>query len=340
MAIAVTRQGRPVPEHKVKIVNELVELIKKYKVIALTKMEGIGALQVQRLRNMLRGRVLIKMAKNTLMKIALNKAKKFKPGIEKLADHVIGSCAFVFTNENPVKINLFLGKNKAKAPAKAGQLAQNDIIVPEGNTGLPPGPVISELNEVGIPTRVQSGSVWVAKDTVVCKKGEKISRKLALVLSRLGIEPMEVGLSLHAAYDDGIIFTEEELTIHPEEIKQQIQTAHIEALNLSINAYIPTPDTIPILLQKAHNEAFNLSINAYIPTKETLPYILSKAHAEATTLASKILEIKPDALPSEIITTIPRPAEAAPAEEAKEEKKEEKKEEEEEEELGLGSLFG
>ena len=339
MAIAVTKQGRPVPEHKVKIVDELVNLIKKHKVIALTKMDTIGAHQVQRLRNMLRGRVLIKMAKNTLMKIALNKAKKFKPGIEKLADYITGSCAFVFTNENPVKINLFLERNKAKAPAKAGQTAQSDIIVPEGNTGLPPGPVISELNEVGIPTKVQSGSVWVAKDTVVCKKGEKISRKLALVLSRLGIEPMEVGLSLHAAYDDGVIFTEEELTIHPEEIKQQIQTAHIEAFNLALNATVPTTDTMPILLQKAYSEAINLSINACIPTKETLPYILSKAHVEATSLASKILEIKPDALPSEVVTTVPQPVEKAEVKE--EEKKEEKKEEEEEEEeLGLGSLFG
>ena len=338
MTVILTRQGRRVPEHKVKMVNELVELIKKYKVIALTRMDNIGSLQVQKLRNMLRERVLIKMVKNTLMKIALNRANKFKPGIEKLADHVTGSCAFVFTNENPIKINLFLEKNKAKAPAKEGQIAQSDIIVPEGNTGLPPGPVISELNEVGIPTRVQSGSVWVAKDTVVCKKGEKISRKLALVLSRLGIEPMEVGLTLHAAYDDGVILTEEELTIHPEEIKQQIQTAYIQAFNVAINVAIPTPDTIPLLLQRAHIEAINLAINASIPTKETIPHLLAKVHAEAATLASKILEIKPDALPSDIVNVVSQPTVEHVVE--KEEKKEEKKEEEEEEELGLGSLFG
>ena len=181
-----------------------------------------------------------------------------------------------------------LEKNKVRAIAKAGDKASFDVVVPAGNTGLSPGPVISQFSTVGIPTRIESGSVWVNKDTLVCRKGEVISLQLANILSKLGIKAVEIGLSLKVVYDDGYIITEEDLVVDLDEIRKSIEEAHSYAFNLSINAAIPIPENIGLLLQKAHQEAYFLAVNAAIPTKETIRDLLRKAHAEALALSQKI----------------------------------------------------
>jgi len=107
--------------------------------------------------------------------------------------------------------------------AKAGDVASWDVVVPAGNTGLPPGPIISQLSGVGLPTRIESGSVWINRDTLVVKQGEVIDARLAGVLSKLGIKPVEAGLIMKAVYDDGLTITEEQLRIDLDEIQRNIQ---------------------------------------------------------------------------------------------------------------------
>ena len=95
---------------------------------------------------------------------------------------------------NPFKLALLLERGKVKTTAKSGDIAAMDVVVPAGNTGQPPGPIISQLNGVGLPTRIESGSVWVSKDTLVVRRGEVINERLAGVLSKLGIKAVELGI--------------------------------------------------------------------------------------------------------------------------------------------------
>ncbi|MEM3824361.1 MAG: 50S ribosomal protein L10, partial [Candidatus Bathyarchaeia archaeon] len=167
-------------------------------------------------------------------------------------------------------------------------IAAFDIIVPAGNTGQPPGPIISQLNAVGLPTRIEAGSVWVSKDTLVARKGDVIDERLASVLSKLGIKPVEAGLSIRVIYDDGFIITQEQLKIDIKEIQQTIQKAQADAFALSISCAYPTPENTVTLLQLAHQEAYALSINAAIPTKNTIVDLIRKAHMEMLSLSSRL----------------------------------------------------
>jgi large subunit ribosomal protein L10 len=168
------------------------------------------------------------------MKRAIENVKE-KPELKKLEKYLSGSNVFLFTNMNPFKLALLLEKSKVRLIAKAGDVASFDVIVPAGNTGLPPGPIISQLNAVGLPTRIESGSVWIAKDTLVARKGEVISEKLASVLSKLGIKAVEAGLTLKAVYDDGLLIEERQLTLNIDETRKQLEAAQNEAFRLSIN---------------------------------------------------------------------------------------------------------
>jgi len=139
-----------------------------------------------------------------------------------------------------------------------------------------------------LPTRIESGSVWINRDTLVVKQGEVIDARLASVLSKLGIRPVEAGLIMKAVYDDGLIITEEQLRIDLDEIQRNIQEAGVYAFNLSLNAAYPVPETIELLVQTAFQQAYNLSLNAVIPTSETIVDLLRKAHIEASSLNAKL----------------------------------------------------
>lgn len=271
---------------KLKEVEEIEALINQYKVIGIASLQKVRASQLQELKKKLAADVYMRVIKNTLMEKAIKNCKK--RGLEKMESYLTGSNIFLFTNLNPFKLAFLLEKGKVRLAAKAGDVASFDVIVPAGNTGQPPGPIISQLNAVGLPTRIEAGSVWITKDTLVARKGDVISERLASVLSKLGIKPVEAGLILKAVYDDGLIIEGEQLKIDVNETRRQIEKAHMEAFKLSVGAAYPTRENIQALIQLAHQEAYALALGAAIPSRETIRDLIRRAHAEMLSLSMRI----------------------------------------------------
>ncbi|MBT7903658.1 50S ribosomal protein L10 [Candidatus Woesearchaeota archaeon] len=277
-----------VSEQKKETVKELVELIKTYPIIGALNMSDLPARQIQKMRENLRGQVVIKMTKRRLMKIAFEQAEKDKKGISKLNEKLIGMPALLFTKDNPFAIFKTLNKNKSSAPAKAGQIAPKDIIIPAGPTSFAPGPIIGQLGALGIPTGVENGKVAVKKDATVAKEGDKIKSELAGILTRLGIEPMEIGLALTAVYEDGMIYDKNVLNIDEDEYINNITQCHTWAFNLCMEAGIFNKETIGLMLTNGASDARALSIGQGIMTKDTAQDILAKAERQANSLKSQI----------------------------------------------------
>jgi len=273
-------------KRKVRIVEELAGLMKEYSVIGIASLSKIRARDLQELRKVLRPHVKLKCAKNTLFRIAAKKVGL--KNLEELEPFLKGENIFIFANMNPYKLNIMLEKTKVKTEAKPGDVASDDVVIPAGNTGLPPGPVISKLSSLGIPTRIESGSIWVVRDTVVAKKGEVLSQDLADILKRLGVRAVEVGLTLKAAYEDGVVLSKEDLTIDLEEIRANIEEAYAHALAVSVETGYVTPETITPILLTAYTRCLNLAIQVAYPCPETLPHLLAKAEAEASKLAEAV----------------------------------------------------
>ena len=284
--------ARPVPEWKRKLVEEIKGYLSRYRYVLIADLFKVRAAQVQELRKMLRGRALVKVLKNRLVEKAIEEleADGGPKGLSSLKPYLQGQNLFIFTDENPFKLALALERFKVKVVPGPGDVATNDIVVPAGNTGLPPGPIISMLNAVGIPTRIESGSVWVARDTLVARKGDVISPELAYVLSRLELKVLELGITLKAAYMDGTVVPGEELKLDVEGIREAISEAYQAAFNLSLNASYPTRENIGLLVQIAHMRALSLALEAGVPSKDTIGLLLAKAEAEAKALASLLAE--------------------------------------------------
>lgn len=275
-----------VAEYKKEIVGNLVNLINEYPIIAVVNMENLPAPQLQAMRAQLRSSFKITMTKRRLMNLAIGQTKAKKNGIEKLETHLGGMPALIFTKENPFKLSKTLRKNKSPAPAKPGQIAPRDIAVSKGSTSFAPGPIIGELALAGIKAGVEGGKVAIKEDTVVVKAGEKIKPKVAEILTRLGIQPMEVGLELVAVYENGLIYTRDVLSIDETEYKNRLSNASRWAFNLAVNSSYPTKETILVLIGKANNDAKNLGISQKILEKGIIDSLLAKAEVQMNSLKS------------------------------------------------------
>ena len=284
----VVRQSTLLKADKVK---EVTELLSKYNAVAIASLEKVRAAQLQKLKKKLQDSAYLRVVKNSLMSRAVSEVEG-KKDIKQLEEFLTGPNLYLFTNLNPFKLTILLEKSRVKASARAGDLAAFDVNVPAGNTGLPPGPIISQFTAVGLRTRIEAGSVWVSKSTTVVKKGEPISLQLSSLLSKLGIKPVEVGLSLRVVYDDGVIIPEEDLKLDIDDFKQSLQDAYQYAFNLSIEAAIPLPENIGYLIRKANQEAYSLAINAEITNKDTIKDLIRKANMEMQSLSKKLDESK------------------------------------------------
>ena len=280
------------PKKKTQMYQQLQELPKKYKSVALVKMNKVRSSQILPLRKTLKNEVEFVSIKNKVAQKALEDLDI--PGIKEMTKELLDQCLFMFTNMSPFKLNVLLAKNKIMMAARGGDIASIDVVVPAKNTGIAPGPMLTEFKEAGIPTKIDQGTIWIAKDTTPVKKGEAINEKLATLLGKLDIKPVEAGISLYAALEDGFKYTEQEMIIDVEKIRNEFSQAHQEAVSLAIEAAYVTSDNISQILAKAAQYARSLSTESGFMTNETKEQILQRAHAHAQSVANQAKDYTPN----------------------------------------------
>lgn len=280
---------KEIPAWKQEVVAGLKKLVEEYPVIGVLDISDLPASQFQQMRQKLRGQAEIVVAKNTLASMAISEVSKTKnPKLAELVSFLRGQTGLIFTRIDPFKLSKLLRESKISAPAKPGAKSMRDVVIPAGETDFAPGPVVGELQRVGIKARIQAGKVVILEDCHLLKVGDTISKEIADVLSKFGIMPLELGLKLRAAYEDGMVFAGEVLEIDEKKTLEQLKLGILNGFNLALNINYPTVLTIGPMIAKAQAAAQNLAINACLPVREVLPMLLAKANVEMLGLATTI----------------------------------------------------
>lgn len=338
-----------VAEWKKDTVTSLEDIIKNNKTVAVVRVDKIPGRQLSILRHQLRDHIHFKVAKKTLIKLALDNQKDGKADVEALGDMLEGQAAILGADMNPFKLFKLLSSKVQPMPAKGGDIAPEDIKVEAGETPFPPGPIVGELGKVGIPAAIDKGKVIIRKTVTPIKKGDTISKDLALVLTKLEIFPFQVGIALDGAWEEGMIYKPSDLDIDMESYQQNLTFGAQMAFNLAVFTAYTTPQTAVPILQKARMQALSLATYAGILTKDTTDLILSKAYggmlAMARLMSADALDDDLQALVAGAAAQAAAPTEETPAKDDSsgggEEKAEEEEEVGEEEAMaGLGALFG
>jgi large subunit ribosomal protein L10 len=241
---------------------------------------------LQDMRKQLRGRVTIRGIKNTLMRIAMERASL--EGTDDFLSEIKGQNIYIFSNGNPFELAMTLHRNKVRVFAKDGDTALETLVIPSGNTGLSPGPIISKFGGLGIRTRIEAGNIWVVQDTDVAKAGDTISADLADLLTRLGIRASEMGLEIKAVYEGGIVIPREDLILDMDVYAERLARAYSGAFQVALKAVYVTPSTIIPLLSMAAQNARNVALEAAYLTPETAPELIARANSQAVNLAKAV----------------------------------------------------
>lgn len=275
------------PQGKQDLYQLMMKLPKSYNVIALSKVNKVRATQLMMIRKKFHKDIVIKVIKNRVTQKAFEKISDIK-GIQELSSQLEGQCALMFTNISPFKLNLIFEQNKVFLPAKGGDITKTEIMIPGGDTGITPGPVLSEFKEANVPTKIDQGTIWVSKDTVVAKPNDVISTKLASLLSKMNIKPIEAGILVNYALADKLIFTESDLRIDLNELKNDLSKSHNQSIALAVESSYFTKESMGHLLSKAFGHANSLAIESNYLTKETAGQIISILLLKANNVASQI----------------------------------------------------
>jgi len=282
---------QPVPkqmtrEQKEEKVEEFKQKMEDHPVVGILDMQNLPSRQLQEMKKEMKEFADIKMSRKTLMQIAIDNAGK--EDINQLDDNDATQPAFIFSNKDPFQLYQLIQENKTSAAADGGETAPNDIVVPEGDTGIGPGPMLGKLQQAGLQVQVDDGSIHVQKDGVIVEKGETITADDAEILNQMGIEPLEIGLTLDVAYNDGDLFTTEQLDIDIDEYRTDVEAAAGQAFNLAVNAGIINETTASAIISEANQKAKNLAISQGLPIEETIEEAISYANSGAQAVDSEV----------------------------------------------------
>lgn len=329
-------------------VARLTKIILDNPVVGIAEVSGIPAPQMQNMRSSLRGNVAVVGSKNSLLALAIHAAAKQRPGIEALADRLHGQSVILATKQNPFKLAKSLRAGASMAPLKANQIAPQDIFIPKGPTPFGPGPIVGELQKVGIPAKIEAGKVVIAKDATPVKAGAVVSPELAGMLAKLGIKPVELKIDLRAAFEHDTLFLPDALAVDDTVILGQLALAVRTAQEVSLQTGWITSQTADALLGRAYKQAIalimekNISVDDAIEQTVTADYakILASIGKKEADLSEELKKRLGENIKVLSQVAVAAPASAGGSAAQADEKPEEKGVSEEEAAAGLGALFG
>jgi len=265
--------NRKTIQKKIEKIEEVKAEMKNYKTVALLELRKLPDSLFQSLRKRIRqdgGKVYV------LKKPVITRALASNKKLNEHASECNKPVALILTNTSPYEINQFFKKNRKKRAAKVGDIANADIVVPEGDTDLPPGPALSELKAGGLNVQIKAGKIVVSKESVVAKKGETITEPKAKALQTLGVKPFEIMANLIFGFDGEYVYHRDILDMG-ETVQTDIAESISQALNVSMNASYPTQHNIELLLGSAVRQSVNLAMNAEVYSSSSIELLLSSA---------------------------------------------------------------
>lgn len=304
-----------ITEKKRAYVAKFAEYVATYKRMLVCNVDNVRSKQMQEIRHELRGKAVLLMGKNTLMKKAVSTLLQEYPQIACLRPCIQGNIGFLFTNEDPAEIRELVESNKVGAPAKAGAISPVNITVPAGNTGMEPGKT-AFFQALNIPTKITRGTVEITSNVDILKEGEKVGNSEATLLAMLDILPFSFGIKVTMIYDEGELYDAKILDLTDEDLEARMMEGinNISGLSLAINH--PTVAAVPHYIINGFKNLMAFCV------ADDVEYTIEAAKEFKEFLAN------PEAF-----------AVAAPVEEAPAAEEEEEEEEESDEDMGL-DLFG
>lgn len=292
---------------KAKYSKELLQCLADYKNIIIVNVDNVGSSQMQKVRLALRGKAVLLMGKNTIIRKFIREQVATNPKLESLLPFVFGNIGFVFTNADLRETRATILSNKVPAAAKTGTIAPNDVHIPAGPTGLDPGQT-SFFQALNIATKIEKGAIAIINPVHLIKKDDKVTASHVALLTKLNVQPFHFGFAVTDIYEDGVTYSAKILDMTKEELEGKFLAGVSKLAAISLAIGFPTQASLPHIVGNAFKKLMSIALEADLDTKEVKEFKAKIAGAAAAAAAAPAAAAKPAA------------AAAAPAAAAKKEK--------------------
>jgi len=231
-------------EKKVEYFARLVSYLEEYPKILLVSCDHIGSAHMQKIRKSLRGKAVILMGKNTMIRRAIRLNKHRNELWENLLPVIFGNVGLVFTKLDLSQIRDAVQALRVPAAAKAGIFAAKDVFVPRGMTTLEPTKT-SFLQALNIASKINKGQIEILNDIHLIKKGERVGSSESALLQMLDVKPFEYGLIVVNVYDSGSVYAPEILDLKEADILAKFASGIGNVAALSLGLSFPTLPAFP-----------------------------------------------------------------------------------------------
>jgi large subunit ribosomal protein LP0 len=306
-----------VAERKQAYFAKLATLLEEYPKIMIVGADNVGSNQMQRIRKTLRGKAVILMGKNTMVRKAVRGASENNPKLNAILPYIKNNVGLVFAKEDLSGIKKLIGENRVAAPAKAGGIAPNDVIIPAGPTGMEPTQT-SFLQALNIASKIVKGQVEIVNDVKLLSTGQKVGSSEATLLAKLNIKPFSYGLTIFTIYDEGSIYESSVLDMTDDIILSKFKSGLNNVACIALATHTPSIAALPHSLMAGYKNILSISL--------ATDFSIKQAEAIKNYLAN----------PGAFAASAPAKTDAKAAAPAKEEKKKEEPKEEEDDDMGLG----
>lgn len=255
--------------------EKLRGLLHEYKNILVCSIDFVGSNQMQEIRIALRGRAVVLIGKNTVVRKVIRDELTKKPQLESLLPLIAGNVGFVFTNDSLADVRKVIQDNKRPAPAKVGVFATNAVVVPAGMTGMDPGQT-AFFQSMEIATKISRGSIEILNDVHLIAEGDKVTASHVVLLGKMGIKPFSYGMKVQHVYEDGFVFAAAVLDMDENDLlnKWGVGLRHVAAVGNALG--MPTKAAVPFSVKNAFRKLLAVAFATNLEFEEAKE-LLSKA---------------------------------------------------------------
>jgi len=279
--------------------------------------DNVGSSHMQTIRQSIRGKGVLLMGKNTMIRrVIRTEYEKFAPILPLLE----GNVGLLFTDSDLNELKDIIAEQKVPAAAKSGAISPCAVTIPAGDTGLEPTQT-AFLQALNIATRINKGQIMILNDVHLLQEGEKVGASQATLLQKLKIKPFSYGLVLTDIFDDGSVYGPKILDFNFTSLCGRIRRAATNIAQISLSIGYPSLPSLPHSLARGFKNLLAIAVATDIEFKQA-EEIKNLLNMDPEALAAMVSANTQAAAPAAAAAV----AEAAPVEE----------EEEEDEDMGFG----
>jgi len=256
---------------KQKYREQLIENFNTYKAVLIITVDNVGSNQMQQVRIALRGKAIVLMGKNTVMRRAIRDEAGKNPKLSNILPSIQGNMGFVFTNHDLLEVRDIISANTVPAAARSGQFAPLDVIVPAGPTGLDPGQT-NFFQALNIATKIARGTIEILNEVHLIKAGERVTSSAVIMLNKINLRPFSYRIEVTNVYEEGSVYAAKFLDMTVEEIGRSFSAGCGTIAALSFAISYPNLTTLPHSIGRAMKVLIALSLATDYGFEESKEY--------------------------------------------------------------------